>query len=215
MSKFPLTCIHRGKKDYPPALLFRLGQNAPASLAAVGSADLLRRKTLALICSAKCPGSIILNTYELAKKLARAEVPLVSGFHSPMEKECLNVYLRIGMPVVMVLARPIARLRIGTEWKAPIREGRMLIISPFAKGSPRVSAALAERRNLIVAALADRVFIPYAGAGSKTMVLAKTVEAWAVPIYTLTDPRNDALRRLDGIADAVELPKFPKSERPG
>lgn len=59
---------------------------------------------LALFCSIKCPGKLILNTYDLAKKLRQEGITVISGFHSPMEKECLRILLRSQNPVFWCLA---------------------------------------------------------------------------------------------------------------
>lgn len=48
---------------------------------------------LVLSCSIKCPGNVILKTYDLAGALCDAGVPVIGGFHAPMEKECLDILL--------------------------------------------------------------------------------------------------------------------------
>lgn len=205
MPASPSILIPRGDDLYPSSLLFRLGKNAPASLTIIGSTDLLKVKSLALICSVRCPGSVILKTYELMKKLARARIPVVGGFHSPLEKECLEVYLRVKTPVVVVFGRDIGRLRIGKEWKEPLLDGRLLLVSPFTQGASRITTALAEKRNLIVAALADRVLIPFASPGSKTEALSSSIECWGIPFYTIDDSRNGKLLRHPGVKSADEI----------
>ena len=46
-----------------------LGEDAPTLISALGNLDILQRKKLALFCSVKCPGSLILQTYDLARAL--------------------------------------------------------------------------------------------------------------------------------------------------
>ncbi|HWQ69466.1 MAG TPA: hypothetical protein VN494_05875 [Patescibacteria group bacterium] len=58
-----------------------------------GDSGILRRKMLVLSCSIKCPGNVILKTYDLAGALCDAGVPVIGGFHAPMEKECLDILL--------------------------------------------------------------------------------------------------------------------------
>lgn len=53
---------------------------------------------LALVCSVKCPGDLILKTYDLAQQLREAEVTIIGGFHSLMERECLTILLRGNQP---------------------------------------------------------------------------------------------------------------------
>src|SRR5579883_2805938 len=81
------------------------------AIGAIGSVTLLRSSLLALFCSIRCPGKLILETYDLARALRDASVPVISGFHTPMEKECLDLLLRGNQPVVMCPARSIEGIR--------------------------------------------------------------------------------------------------------
>jgi predicted Rossmann fold nucleotide-binding protein DprA/Smf involved in DNA uptake len=100
--------------------------------------------------------------------LRDAGVAVIGGFHSPMEKECLNLLLRGKQPIVICPARGLQRMRIPPAWKTPLESGRLLILSPFGEEHRRVTADLAAQRNQFVAALADKVFIAHAATGSKT-----------------------------------------------
>lgn len=151
---------------------------------------------LALFCSVRCPGDLILKTYDLARSLRDAGVPVIGGFHSPMEKECLTLLLRGKQPVAVCLARTLDGIKLPGTWRAPLAEGRLLLLSPFGEKHRRVVAELAMIRNRFVAAVADEVFIAYAGAGSKTEQLCREVLAWGKPALTLGDPRNDNLIAL-------------------
>ena len=62
---------------------------------------------LGFFCATRCPGNVILRTYDLALPLREAGVPVIGGFHTPMEKECLEVLLRGQQPVVICPARSI------------------------------------------------------------------------------------------------------------
>jgi hypothetical protein len=75
---------------------------------------------------------LILDTYDLASALRDAGIPVIGGFHSPMERECLDLLLRGKQPVVVCPARSIHRMRISKLWKAPLDDGRRLIPSPFS-----------------------------------------------------------------------------------
>ncbi len=49
---------------------------------------------LALCCSAKAAAGIILQVHDLAQGWRAGAVTLISGFHSPVGQECLEVVLR-------------------------------------------------------------------------------------------------------------------------
>ena len=71
---------------------------------ALGDEALLGRRKLALICSQKCPGDVILKTYDFARLVRQSGIAIVSGFHSPIEKDCLPILLRGPDPIVIIRA---------------------------------------------------------------------------------------------------------------
>ena len=79
-----------------------------ADCATVGSRELLGNVKLGLFCSIRCPGKLIVHTYEFVRNLRDAGVTLVAGFHSPMEQACLQLVLRGGSPVIVCPARATA-----------------------------------------------------------------------------------------------------------
>ena len=60
---------------------------------AIGDVKILSNLLLGLLCSIRCPGRVIVQTYDLARTLRDAGVPVIGGFQSPMEKECLDFLL--------------------------------------------------------------------------------------------------------------------------
>jgi len=81
-------------------------------IAVRGDHAALRGRKLALFSSVKCPGDIILKTFDLAQHLRDQGVTVIGGFHSPMEQECLRILLRGKQPVVWCPARSIERMVI-------------------------------------------------------------------------------------------------------
>ena len=173
-----------------------LGDRAPTTLTALGNLDLLSGKTLALFCSVKCPGNLILQTYDLAKNLRQAEMTVIGGFHSPMERECLTILLRSPNPIIVCPARGIKNMRIPPEYKEPLADGRLLLLSPFAEKQRRATIQTALYRNQFVAALADQIFVAYAEPGGKTEQFCQEVLAWGKPLYTLASDANANLISL-------------------
>jgi len=151
---------------YPHVLLAGLGAQSPASLAALGNLELLALPKTAIFCSARCPGNVILPTYDRATQWRDAGRCVISGFHSPVEKECLRILLRGSQPIIVCPARALPK-RIPPEWKKPLADGRLLILSAFTATAKRATAELAHRRNELVAALADEVFIAHATPGGR------------------------------------------------
>jgi predicted Rossmann fold nucleotide-binding protein DprA/Smf involved in DNA uptake len=190
-----------------PAALSVLGDRAPASLALLGNADLLGESALALFCSVKCPGNLILKTYDLAQKLRETNATVISGFHSPVERECFNVLSNSRNNLIICPARGLEFMRIPSDYRKLLEEGRLLLLSPFAEKQRQPSAQMAERRNYLVAALADRVFVAYAAPRGKTERLCRRVMEWNKPLLTFASEANANLIALGaGALDDVSPP---------
>ena len=177
-SRLPkIVVIARDDPRYPAAAMKLLGSDAPERLYALGNLAILSQPLLALFCSTRCPGRVILQTYDTVCALRDAGVTAISGFHSPIEKECLRLLLRGTQPIVICPARSIWH-RIPSQLKASLGAGRLLILSPFEAKHSRITAETAQYRNRFAAALAARILIPHAAAGSKTEAFAREVEGW-------------------------------------
>ena len=188
--------LRRGDVAYPAALSRYLGEDAPSSIAALGNLEALKHKKLALFCSVKCPAKLILQTHDLAHALVRAGVTVMGGFHSPVERECLRILLRGSQPVIVCPARSFTKMRIRSEHKEPLEAGRLLFLSPFAYHRHRSDVRMTLYRNRFVAALADRIFVPYAAPSGKTERLCQEILVWGKPIYTLLSDVNNNLLSL-------------------
>jgi len=165
----------------------------PKELFALGNQALLDHSALALFCSSRCPGSIILKAYDAVKELRDEGRTVIGGFHSAIEKECLDILLRGHSPVILCPARSLHGIRLKGEWKKPLEEGRLLILSRFSTKHSRMTADLAHQRNLLVASLADEILILHAAAGSMVEFICALAGALSKPIQVLDYPAN---RRL-------------------
>lgn len=68
-----------GLKSHPKARQPRRVETDGGAADALGDEALLRRRTLALICSQKCPGDVILKTYDFARLVRDSGSAIVSG----------------------------------------------------------------------------------------------------------------------------------------
>lgn len=146
----------------------------------------------AFLCSVRCPGRLILNSYELAKKWCEENQPVIGGFHAPVEREVMRILLRSTAPICVVVAHGLPK-QIPPEFKKPIDDGRMILASPFDGRTKRTTAETALKRNLIISALAERVFVAYAAPGSKTETLCRTISKWKKPCYTFPSQYTENL----------------------
>ena len=161
-----------------------------------GNLSLLDEPLTALFCSNRCPGDLILKTYDLARAMRDAGIPVIGGFQTPMERECLRLLLRGEQPVVVCPARGIDNMRIPRGWRPALDDGRLLVLSTFPATVRRPTEELAARRNELVASLASRVFIAHAAPSSKTEAFARKLVASGKPLLTLHSPANANLMRI-------------------
>lgn len=177
--------LSKADLECPGRLLQRLGADAPVTLTIIGPAAPLSGPLTALLCSKQAPGATILKTFDQAAAWRDAGRCVISGFHSPLERQCLDILLRGKQPIVMALARGLGVLRLPDAQRKALDDGRLTIVSPFPVTEKRVTADLARQRNRFVAALADEVVFAYIAPGSSLSHLRDEVAGWGGVIRQL------------------------------
>jgi hypothetical protein len=128
----PVRLMGQRCPDYPERLLACLGTSAPKRLSTIGSPDLLRIPSLALVSSVKCPGSLILKFYDMVRLLRDAGVPVIGGFHSPMEDETNSELIGMGVQPIPPTSAGVKCLNAETRPSRPkyLQDG---VAEPFPK----------------------------------------------------------------------------------
>jgi predicted Rossmann fold nucleotide-binding protein DprA/Smf involved in DNA uptake len=175
--------IDRENIQYPKLLIKRLGKDAPDKLWVIGNPEILTLSKTAIFCSGRCPGNAILAAYDQAQQWRKEGRCVISGFHSAVERECLNILLRGSQPVVICPARSIENMRIPGIWRPAIEEGRVLMLSMFPASERRITAKLSTQRNQMVAALADEIFFIHITPGGRSAQLLEQASNLGIPIY--------------------------------
>jgi hypothetical protein len=176
----------------------------------------IRAPSLALLCSSRCSGTVIVHGLDVAIALKNAPVSMVSGFQSPLEKESLKFLLKGSVRLVVCPARSAVGMRIPAAWKKPMESGRLTIRSfideePSANSDvsverhkgrsaktstpshslpKRPTTDLAEQRNRFACAISDAVLILHASPGGKLERLAYELLESDKQVWTLDDPAN-------------------------
>jgi len=185
--------IEQTDRAFPVVLRDRLGDGAPACLYTMGNQGILGKRLVGLLCSIQCPGSAIIRTYDAIRLLRDEGVGVIGGFHSPMERECLDILLRGDQPVVICPARRLRGTRLGQSVRQAVTDGQALILSPFGENVTRTTAAQALHRNELVAAIADAILVPHAAPGGKTWATVSSALARQQPVLTFDIEDNRAL----------------------
>lgn len=178
------------------------------SLQIVGDPAILQRPLVALFCSIKCPGKLILETYELTKRFRAEGVTVISGFHSPMEQECLRILLRSPHKVIWCLARGLYSKIPSTpvDCRPAVADGRLVMVTPFPDTVTRITKETAMHSNRVAAELARAVVVAHAAPGGKMEALCRTLLAAGKPVFTFDHPENATL--IGHGAKRIESPDF-------
>lgn len=185
--------IEPGDRAYPAIRAERLPIAAPRMLYTLGDPGILQNPLLGLICSIQCPGSMVIKTFDLIRRLRDEKVVLIGGFHSPMERECLDLLLRGDQPVILCPAKRLGNLRMGRDARNALAEGRLLVLSFFGDEIRRSTAAHGLLRNDMVAALSNALLVPHASKNGKTWTTVRRALSYGQKVLTFEDEANTDL----------------------
>ena len=191
------------RPDFPVVLRERLLRQDWSAVSCLGDLNLLNNRLLGLLCSTRCPGEIILRSYDLACAIRDAGITVIGGFHSPMEQECFEILARGSQPVVVCPARGLQAMRIPGAWRTPLKENRLLVISPFPERERRPTAELARRRNTFVADLADELLVLHASPGGKIEELCMRILDRGRRVHLLEGAQHEALFKRGVRAESI------------
>ena len=195
MRTFGYREYHRSGAGYPPRLE-GLGREAPECISLFGNPAALNQPLIGLLCSRRVPRGMDERVYEWACAARDLRFAVIGGFLSEAERDCLEVLLQGNQPVVVCLARGLHATRIPARWRSPIQRGRLLLLSPFPDTVREVTAATAELRNRVVAALSHRLVVPYASPGGRLLRLVSRAIRDGVPVHAFDHPENRPLLRV-------------------
>lgn len=193
---------YRGMPQFPARFVAFLGDRAPASLWTAGSAEIVGRvdsgqyPSVALAASVDSPASVADAAFQLVHGLAKAGAAFVGGFHSPLERLCLDQLIATDYPAVVCLGRTLSGLRIPESWLRPLREGKLVLASACAPPQKRATQDSVRVRNSCVLALADSVFVPHATVGGKTESMCREALKAGKAVWTVNHPANRNLLAL-------------------
>ena len=104
-------------------------------------------------------------------------------------------------------------MRISAEWKNPLVEGRLLLLSFFGDNIRRPTVAIAAKRNAYVATLASRLLIAHAEKGGKTEKLCRDALTQGKSVFTLDSADNAHLIELGAVPVSADDLPFEKTYR--
>ncbi|HKK17495.1 MAG TPA: hypothetical protein VJ952_02340 [Opitutales bacterium] len=124
----------------------------------VGNLDLLETNPVAFFCSTRCDGDAVLKAYEWARLQCDLGTTVISGFHTPVEKDIYAILARRDAKLIHCYAKRLPLKRPSPEQHRLISEGRLLLIAPQECAQlPRPTKQSCALRNRFVAERAARI----------------------------------------------------------
>lgn len=149
----------------------------------IGNEEILKNYKLAFFCSQKCPPDFILKIYDKTKEWRENNVCVISGFHTPVEKDVLQYLLKGEQPVIICPARSLDDYKLDAHIKREVDKGRVLIISKLQ--NKRISQKCSHLRNIFIAELADEIFAAYAEPGGTVQKICEYAWTLHKKVYSL------------------------------
>ncbi len=126
----------------------------------LGDKSLLDRELVAFFASRNAPAQAAVLARKWAHEIARTNKVVISGFHSPIEREVFSILEAHSCPVVVALGRSLYR-KIPLLFHSAFEQNRLLFISFREQQRPSLSNS--QLRNWAVAEMASQVvFAPFA-----------------------------------------------------
>lgn len=199
---------------YPRKLIDRLGDKCPDKIYYSGLLEFLDRFTIAVICSDKSGGIVLIETNQVLFTVREYEMNYIGGWHSAMETEIFRLSLfRKNTTTTLFSAKglkkeafdsflldrfypPLHEFPERDEYFRRAKEGELLMLSLSDSDETRQRRKNIRERNWISCVLADVIFIPYGPKGSKTYTLAKRVSETNMPAFTIDSDECQDLHQL-------------------
>lgn len=122
-----------------------------------GNTELLKMRKVGFLASRKISSISILPTLDWATEVSKREdIAIVSGFHSKMERNVIEILLKGQCGIIVVLARGMYR-KLPKQYEEAMSQKRLLIISNEKDNVKRVSEQTAHKRNEFVREIADEM----------------------------------------------------------
>ena len=121
----------------------------------LGNEELLDSYIVAFFASRDSSEEVAQRAIQWAESICQTDKVVISGFHSPLEKQVLDIFLEHKHPVIIALGRALYN-KIPPHLQSAFDEGRLLFVS--FRGYSRHSTKSSEIRNWKAAGIADEVY---------------------------------------------------------
>ena len=121
----------------------------------LGNKKLLKLEKVGFLASRKISPCSVIPTLDWAMQISKREdIAVISGFHSRMERDVLNILLSGVCGIIIVLARGMYR-KLPKHFEEAMAQDRLLFVSNEKENIIRVSEVTAHKRNEYVRKIAN------------------------------------------------------------
>ncbi len=189
----------------PPAGVDPFFKRKPQTLWCVGDPAILNCKLLGIISARKIDPDLALKTSQLLKQLASlGNVSFISGWHSPLEEEALNILLSYPVQLIFCVSKSLNRFVPAVDVKNRISQGRALLLTHCSPRAKRITRYASLRRNHLVAGVGKGLLVLSAPAGSFSLRLAEKVIDLGRPVFTPRHRMNEGLFSSGALPATIE-----------
>lgn len=176
--------LSRADVAYPRRLKEVLRDDAPPVLYGCGNIAALDGGGLAVVGSRDASPELLEYAIAVGELATRAERPIVSGGARGIDQAAMHGALESGGRAIGVLADSLERSATRHEHREPVRDGRLVLVSPYDPGAG-FNPGHAMARNKLIYALADAALVVESDLGRGG--------TWTGAVEQLKQPRPFAL----------------------
>jgi DNA processing protein len=176
--------MSRADSCYPRRLKARLREDAPALLYGCGQIELLDRGGLAIVGSRHVNDELIESTMAMGRLTGLAGKTVVSGGAKGIDQAAMHGALEAGGNAIGVLADSLEKTALKREYRSVLRDGRLVLISPFDP-SAGFNVGHAMQRNKVIYTLADASLVMNSdfNRGGTWAGAVEQLEHRVIPVY--------------------------------
>lgn len=183
-SRGGLWVISRGDSAFPHSLKRRLKHAAPPLLYGVGHPELLSMASLAIVGSRDASAAALDFTRAIAASCAAEGTAVVSGGARGVDTAAMQGATDAGGYAIGVLANDLLKSSVSRQHRAPLQEGRLVLVSPFYPEAG-FNAGNAMARNKYIYALSQHALVidsALKSGGTWAGAIENLARRW-VPLY--------------------------------
>lgn len=206
--------VSRSDDEYPARLTDRLKDLAPPVLYGCGDPSILDTGGLAVVGSRHADAMVLESANRIGDIATRAHRTIISGGARGVDQAAMSGALEAGGKAVGVLADSLERAALNREHRNYLRDGQLVLLSPY---DPQAGFNIgnAMQRNKLIYALADAALVvqsDYGKGGTWAGAIEQLDKLRLVPVYILSNGEQDAALESLGKKGALTWPNPTTAE---